>query len=67
MADVVESHKEKMGNALLEMMGNLSQVIDAVAGYRNRAISLGFSQETAEIMAQELHMHLMSLAFKEAH
>lgn len=51
---------------LIEMVNNLSHLIEAAAGYRQRCEAAGFSHDAAEEMATELHSAMLRNVFTQA-
>lgn len=52
-----------MSAALLEVMGMVGQVTEAVDGYRAQCVEHGYSPTAAEAMAMDLHRELIRAVF----
>lgn len=51
--------------AIMSVMANLTSLIDAAAGYRQTAVTHGFTPEAAEHMAVDLHERMLGMVFSQ--
>lgn len=52
-----------MSRGLMDLAEGLGPLLEAVAGYRKQCEAAGFSSAISELMATQLHSHLLAKAF----
>jgi hypothetical protein len=59
----VVADQNAMSATILEMMGSLDVILEAITGYKAKAVEAGFSIPAAEEMAVDLHQRLLNAVF----